>query len=47
MKKNILKFIGGFLIILILIILVIIGMNQYNQNQKVDDFFREIEKIAS
>lgn len=45
MKKNILKFIGGFLIILILIILVFIGMNQYNQNQKVDDFFSKVDRV--
>jgi hypothetical protein len=45
MKKNILKFIGGFLIILILIILVFIGMNQYNQNQKVDKFFSKVYRV--
>ena len=45
MKKNILKFIGGFLIILILIILVFIGMNQYNQNQKVDNFFSKVYRV--
>ena len=45
MKKKIFKFIGIFSLILFLIIIVFIGKYQYDQNQKVDDFFSKVNKI--
>lgn len=45
MMKKIFKFIFIFLFSIFLIIIVFIGKYQYDQNQKVDDFFSKVNKV--
>ena len=45
MIKKIFKFLGIFILLIFLIIIILIGKFQYDQNQKVDDFFSKVNKI--
>ncbi len=45
MVRRILKFLGFFLLSIFLLIIVLIGKYQYDQNQKVDDFFSKVNKV--
>ena len=45
MIKKIFKFIGVLLLLLIIGILIYMGKKQYDQNQKVDNFFSNVKKI--
>ena len=45
MIKKIFKFLGFFILSILLIIIILIGKYQYDQNQKVDDFFSKVNKV--
>ena len=45
MIKKIFKFFGIFILSILLIIIILIGKYQYDQNQKVDDFFSKVDRV--
>jgi hypothetical protein len=45
MIKKIFKFLGIFILSILLIIIILIGKYQYDQNQKVDDFFNKVDSV--
>ena len=45
MIKKIFKFLSIFILSIFLIIIILIGNYQYDQNQKVDDFFSKVNKV--
>ncbi len=45
MIKKVFKFLGIFILSILLIIIILIGKYQYDQNQKVDDFFSKVDRV--